>query len=74
MSKYSSNNLCDLSIAIFKTKKTYETKKLSFETEFQKTIEESIAAAKGKINQEQLKLLSTLVLSKLEKYGRILSL
>lgn len=74
MSKYSSNNLCDLSIAIFKTKKTYETKRLSFETEFQKTIEESIVEAKGKIDQEQLKVLSAMVLSKLEKYGRILSL
>ena len=74
MTKYSSNNLCELSIAIYRNKKTYESKRLPFDSEFQKVIEETIFEAKGKINKEQLKVLSTMILAKLEKYGRILSL
>jgi hypothetical protein len=75
MSKYDCKTLSELAIAVYRTRNSRElVRKGSFEEEFRREIEDIVNAGKREIKQDQILALSKSVSSKLDKYGRILSI
>lgn len=75
MQKHGCKTLSELTIAVHKTRSKYEDeKKGGYEEQFSKAITEIVAHIKGKLDQDEIKILSESIIAKLEKFGGILTL